>query len=95
MAQDGVTGVSCALIRNGKIVWTRGFGITNCLRPAPVTPQTVFSAASLGKAVCGYLAMKRKASNSNPASNSPMQTPQVRVNEHVSWGLGIGMQHSE
>jgi CubicO group peptidase (beta-lactamase class C family) len=23
-----------------------------------------------------------------------MQTPQVKVNEHISWGLGIGIQHS-
>jgi CubicO group peptidase (beta-lactamase class C family) len=23
-----------------------------------------------------------------------MQTPQVKANEHVSWGLGIGIQHS-
>jgi CubicO group peptidase (beta-lactamase class C family) len=23
-----------------------------------------------------------------------LQAPQVRVNEHVSWGLGIGIQHS-
>jgi CubicO group peptidase (beta-lactamase class C family) len=58
MAQDGVTGVSCALIHGGKIVWTRGFGITNSLSRSPVTPQTVFSAASLGKPVAAFLAVK-------------------------------------
>ena len=24
-----------------------------------------------------------------------MQTPQIKVNEHVSWGLGVSIQHSE
>jgi CubicO group peptidase (beta-lactamase class C family) len=58
MAKDKVTGLSCALIRDGKIVWTRGFGITNSLSRAPVTTQTVFSVASQGKAISAYLAMK-------------------------------------
>lgn len=57
MTADGVTGLSLALIRDGKIVWERGFGVTNRLTQKPVTPQTVFSVASLGKPVSAYLAM--------------------------------------
>jgi CubicO group peptidase (beta-lactamase class C family) len=31
MSEAGVPGLSIALIRDGRIVWTRGFGVTNVI----------------------------------------------------------------
>src|ERR1700688_2057065 len=43
-----VPGVSVVFIRDGKIEWARGFGVTK-LGGAAVTPQTMFQAGSISK----------------------------------------------
>jgi CubicO group peptidase (beta-lactamase class C family) len=45
-----VPGVSIAVIHNGKLEWARGFGVTRIGGP-PVTPETLFQAASISKVV--------------------------------------------
>lgn len=50
MAALHVTGVSIAVIHDGKIEWARGFGLTRVGGP-PVTPDTLFQAASISKPV--------------------------------------------
>src|SRR5450432_1725022 len=45
-----VPGVSIAVIHDGKIEWARGFGVTRVGGP-PVTPDTLFQAASISKLV--------------------------------------------
>jgi len=50
MAQLNVPGVGVAVIHNGKIDWARGFGVTKIGGP-PVTPDTLFQAASISKSV--------------------------------------------
>jgi CubicO group peptidase (beta-lactamase class C family) len=53
-----VPGLQVALIRDGKTVWSRAFGVTNAASREPVTPETIFEAASLTKPFFAYLAMK-------------------------------------
>lgn len=50
MARLHVPGVSVALIRDGKIAWAKGYGAT-VAGGAPVTPDTLFQAASISKPV--------------------------------------------
>jgi CubicO group peptidase (beta-lactamase class C family) len=50
MAALKVPGVSIAVIHAGKIEWARGFGVTRIGGP-PVTPRTLFQAASISKPV--------------------------------------------
>jgi CubicO group peptidase (beta-lactamase class C family) len=57
MAQLHVPGVSVAVIHDGKIAWARGFGVTRPGGP-PVTPDTLFQAASLSKPVTALAVMK-------------------------------------
>ncbi|MCB9003406.1 MAG: beta-lactamase family protein [Ardenticatenaceae bacterium] len=57
MAQNHVPGLSIALIREGNVVWTESFGVTNSITKTPVTEQTIFEAASLGKPVAAYGAL--------------------------------------
>jgi len=58
MNQGDVPGMSIALIRNGELVWHRGFGVKNSKTREPVTDNTVFEAASLSKPVFAYAVMK-------------------------------------
>jgi CubicO group peptidase (beta-lactamase class C family) len=53
-----VPGVSVALIRQGRIAWTRGWGVRHAGTCAPVTPDTVFQAASISKPVAALLALR-------------------------------------
>ena len=61
MKGEEVTGLSVALIRENRIVWNRGYGVSNSLTGAMIDTNTVFYVASLGKAVAGYLALKQFA----------------------------------
>ncbi len=58
MKKGDVPGLSVALIRDGKTVWNRGFGVTNSVTKVPVTEETVFEAASLSKPVFAYSVLK-------------------------------------
>lgn len=53
-----VPGISAALIRDGKIVWSKGFGFVNAETKEPVTNETIFEAASLTKVVFAYGVLK-------------------------------------
>ena len=48
MARRHVPGVSIAVIHNGKIEWAKAYGVTKLGGP-PVTPETIFGAASMSK----------------------------------------------
>jgi CubicO group peptidase (beta-lactamase class C family) len=58
MREEGIPGVSIALIREGQIVWTEGFGVANAITRQPVTPETVFEVASNSKVVTAYIALR-------------------------------------
>lgn len=46
-----VPGVSVAVIDKGKIAWAKGYGIQETGGNAPITPETLFQAASISKPV--------------------------------------------
>lgn len=58
MKKADIPGISAALIRNGKIVWSKGFGVKNAETNEPVTNETIFEAASLSKVVFAYAVLK-------------------------------------
>jgi len=58
MRVAGVPGLAIAVIENGQLAWTRGFGVKNSLIGDPVTDDTLFEAASMTKPVFAYLAMR-------------------------------------
>ncbi len=51
MAQYRVPGVSIAVVEDGRIAWARGFGVTVAGTSDPVTPATLFQAASISKPI--------------------------------------------
>ena len=57
MQQANVPGVSVAVFRDGRIVYARGFGVAQAGAPRPVTPDTLFQAASISKPVTATAAL--------------------------------------
>ena len=58
MRDASVPGVSIAIVRNGKLIWQRGFGLKDRESNAPVDEKTVFESASISKTVFAYMVMK-------------------------------------
>ena len=52
-----VPGLSITLIRSGDIAWSRAFGVRNRGTDEPVTPDTLFEAASLSKPLFAYASL--------------------------------------
>jgi CubicO group peptidase (beta-lactamase class C family) len=52
-----VPGVSIAVLDGGKVVWARGYGVTSDIDGKPVTPDTLFQAASISKHVAALVAL--------------------------------------
>jgi len=58
MTEADIPGLSIAVIRDSKMIWTRAFGVTNSQIKSPVNDNTVFEAASLTKPVFAYAVLK-------------------------------------
>ncbi|UCH98451.1 MAG: serine hydrolase [Candidatus Aminicenantes bacterium] len=58
MKKARVPGLQIALVREGKIIWNKGFGVKNAKTKEPVTRETIFEAASLTKPFFAYAVMK-------------------------------------
>lgn len=58
MAHYGVPGVSIAVIYDGKIEWTKTYGVIDKDDKNPVTKETLFQAGSISKPVAAYGALK-------------------------------------
>lgn len=58
MRAFAVPGVGIAVVEDGKLAWSRGFGVRHALTGAPVDERTVFEDASLSKPVFAYLVMR-------------------------------------
>jgi len=53
-----IPGLSIALVQGGKLAWTKGYGVTNWATRQPVEADTCFEAASLGKPITAYAALR-------------------------------------
>jgi CubicO group peptidase (beta-lactamase class C family) len=58
MKESNVNGVSIAVIHNYKIEWVRSYGWADTAEKTPVTNQTLFQPASIGKSINGFAYMK-------------------------------------
>jgi CubicO group peptidase (beta-lactamase class C family) len=63
MAHYGVPGVSLAVIHEGKIAWTKTYGVMDKESKTPVTKNTLFQAGSISKPVAAYGALRLVESN--------------------------------
>ena len=58
MLKNNVPGLSMAILRDANIFWSGAFGVQSNITKEPVTQETVFEAASLGKPVFAYIVLK-------------------------------------
>ena len=58
MAHYKVPGVSVAFFDHGQILWTRAYGLADVAAKKPVTPGTLFQAASISKPVAALAALR-------------------------------------
>lgn len=58
MEQALIPGLSIAVIRDGELLWSKGFGVKNMKTKAPVTDETIYEAASFSKPVFAYAVLK-------------------------------------
>lgn len=58
LAQGHVPGMSIALIRDGEVAWSAGFGVASAETREPVTAETIFEAASFTKPLFAYVVLR-------------------------------------
>lgn len=58
MTEFKVPGLSAAIIREGKLIWNKAFGVKSNASKEPVDIETNFEAASVSKTVFAYAVMK-------------------------------------
>ena len=58
LTKFSVPGVSIAVIKDFKVEWARAYGIADVATGAPVTPDTMFQAASISKPVAAMVSLK-------------------------------------
>jgi CubicO group peptidase (beta-lactamase class C family) len=58
MSRAVVPGVAIAVVKDGRVVWHREFGVRDASSGAPVDEHTVFEAASVSKTVFAYAALQ-------------------------------------
>ncbi len=58
LAYYKIPGISIAVIKDSRVVYQRGFGVTNTATREPVTVDTVFEAASMTKPVFAYTVLR-------------------------------------
>jgi CubicO group peptidase (beta-lactamase class C family) len=58
MRERRVPGLSVAVINNYKLEWAKGYGLADSQTTSPVTPETLFQAASISKPVSAVAALK-------------------------------------
>ena len=58
MSRDNIPGLAIALIHDDRVFWTEGYGVANSFTKRIVLADTPFEAASIGKCLTTYAALK-------------------------------------
>ena len=87
MRELSVPGVSVAVFRDGRIEWTRGWGVADKATGRPVTPDTRFQAASISKPVATAVVLalvSRGRLSLDTDVNQHLTSWQLPGNEHTA-----------
>ena len=58
MAANSIPGLAAAVVLNGEVAWSEGFGMADLENNVPVTPQTLFRLASVSKPITATAALQ-------------------------------------
>jgi len=50
--------ISIAFFENGRVTWARAYGLADTTMNKPVTPDTLFQAASISKSITAFAALR-------------------------------------
>ena len=103
MAHYKVPGVSVAFFDHGQVIWARAYGFADVATKKPVTPDTLFQAASISKPVAALAALRlvqdgklsldedvnAKLKTWKVPENAFTQTDKVTVRRILSHGAGL------
>jgi CubicO group peptidase (beta-lactamase class C family) len=81
VASDTSSAAAVAVVQGGRIVWERGFGVTDRAQHVPATPESIFPLASVSKSITS-IAVMRLAEQGRLALDAP-------VSRHLEPGLQI------
>src|SRR5215471_7675263 len=87
MKHYGVPGLSIAVIRDSKIEWAKGYGLSDVEEKKPVTPDTLFQAGSISKPVSAMAALELVQDGKMSLTadiNTYLKTWKVPANEHTA-----------
>ncbi len=87
MEHYGIPGVSIAVIHNGEIAWTKGYGVVDKESKVPVTEETLFQAAATSMPVTAYGALRLVEKNDidlDENINSYLKSWKVPENEFTT-----------
>ena len=76
MAKQKIPGFALAIVKNGEIVLTKGYGLSNVEHQVPVKPETIFQSGSVGKQFTATAIMML------------VQEGKVKLDEKISTYLG-------
>ncbi len=58
MDEAGIVGLAAAIVVDGKVVWTKGYGFADKKRGVPFTPDTIINIGSISKTFTGVALMR-------------------------------------
>ncbi|HEU5131193.1 MAG TPA: serine hydrolase domain-containing protein, partial [Pyrinomonadaceae bacterium] len=103
MAENKIPGVSLAVLRNGKMLLLKSYGLANVEHQAPVKPETIFQSGSMGKqftaAAVMILVQENKLSLDDKISkyfpDVPASWKDITINHLLTHTSGLGDYPSE
>ena len=92
MAFHNVPGLTLAIVNNGSIFLTRGYGVTDLDSGSPVTNETLFYVASTGKAMTSMMLAELMAEDDGEGEEGPGVTLDTPVQELVGDVFQVGLR---
>ncbi|MBA3297201.1 MAG: beta-lactamase family protein [Acidobacteria bacterium] len=81
--QVGIPGMSAALVRDGSIVWERGFGFQNVATRVPATPDTAYVVGNMSETIAAVLLLQcveqRRVDLDDPVRRYGVELPEADV----------------
>ena len=98
MAENKIPGVSLAVLRNGKMLLLKSYGLANVEHQVPVKPETIFQSGSMGKqftaAAVMILAQENKLSLDDKISkyfpDTPASWKDITIRHLLTHTSGLG-----
>jgi len=103
MGREGIPGLALAVVRDGRIIYLKGYGQRDLAARLPVTPRTVFNIGSVSKSFCaaslGVLAARGRLEWDRPVRDilpgfqvsDPPATAQLTLRDLVTHRSGLGI----